>query len=191
MSKQINLEFLYPVADYFATSQRNDLRWDFFFPILFSLLLLTFRFCSVSIRSPLISVLITNSGLKALASNLIPCSSIIFAFSMACTTIFITSTNKNIEETKTSVLPKATLSKKYYIYDQLLSTYTYTLIVASFVTISVLIQYLCLCSKESTASFFAAFWTSINIMVLLHIFFVSIRSITALYFILWKKEKKK
>lgn len=186
MAKHLNLELFIPVSDYFKTTEWYDRNWDITLPFFFSLLLFLFVFNRPDTTNGF--MLIPNidiSTIIGILSSFMQSTAIIFSFSMASVTIFITSSNKNIDEIRNLKWG----SSGYTLYQRVLAGYTYTLIVSSFATFLNIFLYL-LIAPEKLSEQTLIIMLTLSTFLLIHVLFISIRNMTVLYHILWKPNSK-
>lgn len=188
MLRRLNLEFLFPITDYFKTTDWYDRNWDITLPFVTSLLLFLFVFNSLDIidKNLVLIPSIKIYTIKDILSSFMQSTAVIFSFSMASVTIFVTSSSKNIEEIKNL---KWANSNEYNLYQRVLAGYTYALIVSSFATLFNLLLYL-FAAPERFSGQNMVILLIMSTFLLIHILFVSIRNITGLYHILWKTNKQ-
>ncbi len=189
--KHLNLEFLFPVEFYIKTTEWYDRNWDITFPVVISAFVYFCVFHNLSICPQLeICLRIDQSSIVRILPTLIQCAAIIFSFSMACVTIFITSTNKNIESLKEIPFkdnpkndPKIA---KLTCYRRFLSAYTHCMITSALTTLYTVILYL-MSEVIALSPNNYAINISVALFLLMHILFLSIRNISGLFCVFWKK----
>lgn len=186
MSKCLNVEFFIPITDYFKTTERYERNWDITLPLIISFLLFIFVFNSPDMNKNFVLVPNLNiCTMRDILSSFMQSTAVIFSFSMASVTIFVTSSSNNIEEIKKKIWEKS----EYNLYQRVLAGYTYALIVSSFATLYNLLLYL-IAAPERFSEQAMMILLIISTFLLIHILFISIRNITGLYHILWKPNKE-
>ena len=169
------LEFLLVIADYISTLNKRILIYEWGLPIL------------LGITSGILSFVNNNNVLYNIIQNSVPIIATLLGFTLAALTLFLTG-NAKIEEAKSYLTDKKISGQPISLYRLVVVNYSYLILVETFLCISFYIaslfpylsnKYVCMIANM----FF--------IIAMFNTLFSTIRSITDLYFIIIKKEKKK
>ena len=175
MGKIVNLEFLIPTCDYFASLALRDWVWDWGLPTLISYLLHRFFLDKI-----------TPEQAKELLGIQINCVAVLLGFSMACLTVFASSTNTNIETLKTESSGKR-WGNEFSLYQVMLANYTFSLIISIIAMIFTVVVYFLFLSKSPCSQ---ALWVTTGVFLLLYILFLNIRNMTNFYHVNFNNKKK-
>lgn len=159
-------EFKYIILDYFKTLKIKDGVFDIAIPLLIS---------GSSYCIPLfVSKNVTANNVEG---SIITLLSVLIGFSLAVFTVFTTTNNTNIEKLKTRHTEFVVNGVKVTLFHNLLTGIVYPFIVE----IALLIINLLYIASPFKAE---SFYLPINIFFIAHLLFVTLRSITNLYFVL-------
>jgi hypothetical protein len=172
----MNIEFLLLIIDYFRVIKRRDFLLDWLLPIL-----LTIIFFYVNLNNLKLTELV-----RSLSANTISLLGILVGFSIAVITLLITANTKNIDEIKELVAARINEYRTVSLFELMIITYTYSVIIEVVLIIfNLFIPSINL--NENSYTLRANLIASIDILLILHVLFVTIRNITNFYFILIKK----
>ena len=172
----INLEFLQAVKDYLHTLQPRDVVWDFIIPLLLSLA----SGCMFFYLNP------ASETMYSFAGALVSFGAILVGFSIACFTIFATSSNSNIEEIRSWGTGNKSRGEEMTLYQEILSGFMFIVLLA--------VLGLMVATLGLGRWFFSIWLAGITLFVFFSIGFAIVRNMTNFYHILWKRpsdSKKK
>lgn len=172
----MNVEFLLLIVDYFKIIRLRDLLTDVLIPIL-----IVTVFYTVNLEEAHLA-----SMLSSLSSNSISLLGILVGFSIAVITLLITANTKNIEEIKGKIVLQLNDYRNISLFDSLIITYTYSVIIEVLLIVFNLIIP-SVKFDEDVYSMSVNLVMSIDLLLVLHVLFVTIRNVTSFYFILIKK----
>lgn len=161
-------EFLYVIIDYFTISKSK--LFDWLIPVVMGALCF-------------IVDIIDNSILFETIEKSISYIGTLLGFTLAALTLLL-STDK-MQEAKNHKIGKKIRGNEASLYDQIVVSYTYLIIIEGFLCVSYFVA--------SVFSFVYIEWgarisNSLFIVLLFHIFFVTVKTITDMYFVLTKKS---
>lgn len=172
----MNIEFLLLIIDYFRILKRRDILLDWLAPSVLAIGFFIFNSDNSKISGTVV----------LLANNSIGLLGILVGFSIAVITLLITANTKNIEDIKSLVVGWINQYKSVSLFDLMIITYTYSVIMEIFLIIFNLFL-LSTGFIEGKYTFNANLIASIDILFILHMLFVTIRNVTNFYFVLIKK----
>lgn len=172
----INLEFLQAVKDYFHTLQPRDVVWDFVIPLLLSLA----SGCMFFYLNP------ASETMYSFAGALVSFGAILVGFSIACFTIFATSSNPNIEEIRSWGTGNKSRGEEMTLYQEILSGFMFIVLLA---VLGLMVALVGLMGATLGLGrwFFSIWLAGITLFVFFSIGFAIVRNMTNFYHILWKK----
>jgi len=165
-------EFNYIILDYFRTLRKKDGVFDIAIPFLIS---------GLSYCVPLL--LNKNTSATNVEGSIITLLSVLIGFSLAVFTVFTTTNNPNIEKLKKEHTVFIVDGIKVTLFHNLLTGIVYPFIIEIALLITNLLYIASPCKAESL-------YLPINIFFISHLLFVTLRSITNLYFVLTAPNKK-
>jgi len=172
----MNIEFLLLIGDYFRVIKKRDFLSDWTVPFLLSLLYFYFNINNCKIADTL----------KSLADHSISLLGVLVGFSIAVITLLITANTENIKLIKGARAGQINQYRPVSLFDLMIITYTYSVVMEIFLIIFNLflpsLQIL-----EGSYTLYANIIGTIDVLLIMHILFVTIRNITNFYFILIKK----
>lgn len=172
----MNIEFLLLIADYFRILTWRDIKADWVLPSALGATFFALNIGNCDI----------NETIKSLADNAISLLGILVGFSIAVITLLITANTRNIEEIKKKDACKINDSRVVSLFEVMVITYSYAVIISVFLIIFNL--FLPSFGYNKGAYLLKAnVIASIDVLLILHILFVTIRNVSNFYFILIKK----
>jgi len=172
----MNVEFLLLILDYFRIIKRRDLLADWVIPLTLSAV-----FFYINIENCKVV-----GTLSSISSNSISLLGVLVGFSIAVITLLVTANTKNIEEIKLVIATTISDYRKISLFELMIITYTYSVVIEIFLIIfNLFIPSLGFDDKTYTIT--ANLIASIDILLILHVLFVTIRNATNFYFVLIKK----
>lgn len=167
------LEFLLVIADYFSILNKRIAIYEWGIPII------------LGITSGVFAIY-NDVSLYSVVQNSVPVIATLLGFTLAALTLFLTG-NSKIEEAKNYITNKKILGKPISLYRLIVVNYSYLILVETILCISFYIASL---FPYVSNQFVCTIVNSVFIIVMFNSFFSTIRSITDLYFIITKKDKK-
>lgn len=167
------IEYLLLIFDYFKTLSRKNFLFEIFIPIALGIIVICILYFAPHIIS-------TNEFIN----NSINIIGVLLGFTLAIITFFVASDNNNIEKTKTYLTQYKIGAKKISLYKLLIINYSYIVIIETIICLCFLIGGLV---YPSLPFLLQIIIKGIYISLVIHVFLLTIRSITDLYFILIKE----
>lgn len=167
------LEFLYIIVDYFSTLDRKIVIYEWLIPMLLGI-------------GAWVGSYFFNVNLYNIIQEAIPIVVTLLGFTLATLTLFLTG-NSKVEQAKKYITAKTIQGKKISLYRFLVITYSYLIILEAILCIGYYIAKL----FPFIDNYYVC--TTINavfIILVINLFFSTIRSITDLYFIITREDKK-
>ena len=172
----INVEFWLSITDYIHTLRFRDVAWDFIIPLLLSVLSGSTFFC----LNP------TLEAVQPFAGVLVNFGSILVGFSLACFTIFATSSNPNIEEIRSLTTENKSRGRRMTLYQETLSGFMF-IVLLSVLGLIVSLVGLMGATLGCGRIFYSIWLAGITLFIFFSIGFIIVRNMTNFYHILWKK----
>lgn len=167
------LDFLLVIADYFSILNKRIAIYEWGVPII------------LGITSGVFAIY-NDVSLYSVVQNSVPVIATLLGFTLAALTLFLTG-NSKMEEAKIYITNKKILGKPISLYRLIVVNYSYLILVETILCISFYIASL---FPYVSNHFVCTIVNSVFIIVMFNSFFTTIRSITDLYFIITKKDKK-
>ncbi len=175
MRRVVNLEFLLPIGDYFSTLELRDAVFDWALPAIISI-----GMYFIALRN------LGSSQAISMAGYFINFIAIIIGFSIACITIFATSSSKNIEELRKVLSRKKAYGAPITLYQIMLATFMFMLIMSILsLTYNLIFYFFIQCGIISEN---LGFFEAIDIFLVLHILFLALRNMTNFYHVLRRND---
>lgn len=173
------LEWLYPIRDYFKSSEKRELIFDVFVPIILSVAI----YC-VSLWRDAIEV-----TTDKLASMLFSVTSVLIGFSIMLVTILLTSGGDGVKELKDRVIKKKLYGKNITLFQKLHIQFIYSLVTEVLLLLVILLFYF----MHDTLEVYSkdGYFLLVFVFGILNILFSLIREITNIYFSFYRNDVKK
>lgn len=171
------LEFILLFLDYFKTLNKRVIIYEWFFPILFCLLLFFFN-CKYDL-----------SAYKMFKDNSINILGVLLGFSIAVITIITTGGGKNLEEIKRIITKFKKGRKNITLYELILINFTYSVILEILIIIGCLLMPLISNLFQINHSVKLVIY-SIMVFLVVHILLVTMRNLTDFYLIITKNNNE-
>lgn len=175
----IYLEWLYPIRDYYKSSELKELIFDVFVPILLSV-----GIYLISLYRDAVTV-----TADKLASMLFSVTSVLIGFSIMLVTILLTSGGDGINELKNRVVKKQLYGKNITLFQKLHIQFIYSLVTEVLLLLVILFFYF----MHDTLEIYSkdGYFIMIFVFGILNILFSLIREITNIYFSFYRNDVKK
>lgn len=167
------MEYLLLIAEYFWIKGFKSFLWTWILPSMIGILI----FCKSDFS-------IYSQNASSFHSNLISVLGILIGFTISTLTMLLTVNNTNIEEAKIDFLEKNIFSKKVSLFDSVVISLAYVIIIQGFLLIFNFIYPIFI----SVSSLKGKMFFSINVSVMIQIIIVIMRNVLDFYFILTKKS---
>lgn len=175
----IYLEWLYPVRDYFKSSELKELIFDVFVPILLSV-----GIYLISLHRDAVAV-----TTEKLASMLFSVTSVLIGFSIMLVTILLTSGGDGVNELKKRTVKKELYGKNITLFQKLHIQFIYSLVTEVLLLLVILFFYF----MHDTLDVYSkdGYFLLVFVFGILNILFSLIREITNIYFSFYRNDIKK
>lgn len=167
------MEFLLLIAEYFWIKGLKSFLWTWGLPSVIGFLV--FFKSDFSIYS---------QNASSFHSNLISVLGILIGFTISTLTMLLTVNNANIEEAKNNFLEKNIFSKKVSLFDSVVISLAYIIIIQGFLLIFNFTYPIFIAVSSIKGKMFF----SVNISIMIQIIIVIMRNVLDFYFILTKKN---
>lgn len=168
------LEYLILIFDYFKTISKKNFLFEVITPLILGIgIACVFYFYPSWLNT------------SRFVDNSINIIGVLLGFTLAIVTFFVASDNSNIEKTKNYFTEYYIGTRKVSLYRLLIINYSYLIIIEAFICIGFLIGGLFYFSLPFV---FQILMKGIYIILVLHVFLLTIRSITDLYLVLTKED---
>ncbi len=170
-------EPIIPVLDYLFTLSLDVFIYDIAMPFFVSVLIYFLVLSKISLCS-----------ISSFSTVIIGILAILIGFSITSLTIIVSNGNQNIEKLKNTQSSRKLNGKNISLYQLLIITNTYS-IVAEIVALLINLSFLFI-FKSKIYSISYSIYYSLNIFMLLHIFFLILRNATNIYLVFYKNNTK-
>ena len=167
------MEFLFVIVDYFSTLNKRTAFYEWGIPLI------------IGITSGILSFINNDKVPYNIIQNSVPIIATLLGFTLAALTLFLTG-NSKLEESKNFITNKKILGKPISLYQLIVISYSYLILIETILCISFHIASL---FPYINNQYFCTIANTIFIIAMFNTLFVTIRSISDLYFIITKKDK--
>lgn len=170
------LHFTIPFKDYFCTLKFKEISFEWILP-----LILAYSFSFYLVTE------INYKDVTDFSGLVINVLAILIGFSLTCLTVLVTSSNPNIEQLKVTPSKRKLGNKNINLHRLMLITFVFSIFME--IILMILNAVYLLIFKNGSSTFSPKVLLFINLFLLLNILFLTIRNITNLYFVFYRKEK--
>lgn len=168
-------EFQITFTDYFKTIKGKEFVYEWVIPFIISLLLFFNLFNNAPTDLEI-------TGILSYISNMI---AILTGFSITCVTILLSSSNQTIDELKVKMTDRKIGDSVVTIYQLILLTFIFLVVIQVFVLLLNLIFYLF--DSYKVIENYIKIILTLDAFLVCHIILLHIRNITNFYLVFWKK----